>query len=42
MKAPPVLAGVSVFGAAGYLVAVYLGWRLLRAIKKSGDINSRK
>ena len=42
MKAPPVLAGVSVFGAAGYLVAVYLGWRLLRAIKKSGDINSKK
>jgi ubiquinone biosynthesis protein len=41
MKAPPVLAGVSVFGAAGYLVAVYLGWRLYRAIKKSGDINSR-
>jgi ubiquinone biosynthesis protein len=42
MKAPPVLAGVSVFGAAGYVVAAYLGWRLLRAIKKSGDINSRK
>jgi len=33
---------VSIFGAAGYLVAAYLGWRLLRAIKKSGDINSRK
>ena len=42
MRAPPVLAGVSIFGAAGYLVAVYLGWRLLHAIKKSGDINSRK
>jgi ubiquinone biosynthesis protein len=42
MKAPPVLAGVSIFGAAGYLFAAYLGWRLLRAIKKSGDINSRK
>ena len=42
MKAPPMLAGVSIFGAAGYLVAVYLGWRLLRAIKKSGNINSRK
>jgi ubiquinone biosynthesis protein len=42
MKAPPVIAGVSVFGAAGYLFAAYLGWRLLRAIKKSGDINSRK
>jgi ubiquinone biosynthesis protein len=42
MKAPPTLAGVSIFGGAGYLVAVYLGWRLLRAIKKSGDINSPK
>jgi ubiquinone biosynthesis protein len=42
MKAPPAIAGVSVFGAAGYLVAAYLGWRLLRAIKKSGDINSKK
>jgi len=42
MRAPPVLAGISIFGAAGYLVAAYLGWRLLRAIKKSGDINSKK
>jgi ubiquinone biosynthesis protein len=42
MKAPPVLAGVSIFGAAGYLFAAYLGWRLLRAIKKSGDITSKK
>jgi ubiquinone biosynthesis protein len=41
MRAPPVLAGISIFGAAGYLVAAYLGWRLLRAIKKSGDINSK-
>jgi ubiquinone biosynthesis protein len=42
MKAPPTIAKVSVFGGAGYLVAAYLGWRLLRAIKKSGDINSKK
>ncbi|SPE60353.1 Ubiquinone biosynthesis protein AarF [Verrucomicrobia bacterium] len=42
MRAPPTLAGVSVFGGAGYLLAIYLGWRLLRAIKKSGDINSQK
>ncbi len=42
LKAPPAVAGVSVFGAAGYLFAAYLGWRLLRAIKKSGDINSRR
>ncbi len=40
-KAPPVVAGISVFGGAGYLLAAYLGWRLLRAIKKSGDITSK-
>lgn len=40
MKAPPVLGGVSIFGAAGYALAVYLGWRLFRAIRKSGDIGS--
>ena len=42
MKAPPTIAGVSAFGGAGYLIAAYLGWRLLRAIKNSGDINSKK
>jgi ubiquinone biosynthesis protein len=42
LKAPPTIADVSVFGAAGYLIAAYLGWRLLRAIKKSGDITSEK
>jgi ubiquinone biosynthesis protein len=42
MKAPPTIAGVSVFGGAGYLLAAYLGWCLLRAIKKSGDIDSKK
>ena len=42
MKAPPTIAGISVFGGAGYLIAAYFGWRLLRAIKKSGDINSKK
>ena len=42
MKAPPTIADVSIFGGAGYLVAAYLGLRLLGAIKKSGDINSKK
>jgi len=42
MNAPPTLGGVSVFGGAGYLMAAYLVWRLLRAIKNSGDINSKK
>jgi ubiquinone biosynthesis protein len=41
MKAPPTIKGVSVFGGLGYLFAAYLSWRLLRAIKKSGDINSK-
>jgi ubiquinone biosynthesis protein len=31
MKAPPTIAGVSVFGGAGYLLAAYLGGRLRRA-----------
>ncbi len=42
MKAPPTISGVSVFGGAGYLMAAYLGWRLLRAIRRSGDIDSKK
>jgi ubiquinone biosynthesis protein len=42
MKAPPAIKGISVFGGAGYLISMYLCFRLLRAIKKSGDINSKK
>jgi hypothetical protein len=41
MKAPPLIAGVPVFVAAGYLMAAYLGRRLSRAIKKSGGIHSK-
>lgn len=41
MEAPPLLFGVSIVGAAGYLVAVWLGWRLFRSIKKSGDFDSQ-
>ena len=40
-KAPPLVWGVSVFGAAGYLVSVWLGWRVLRAVKKTGDVHSK-
>jgi ubiquinone biosynthesis protein len=40
-EAKPLLWGISVFGALGYLLSVYLGWRLLRAIRKSGNIDSR-
>jgi ubiquinone biosynthesis protein len=42
MKAPPTIKDVSVVGGVGYFAAAYLSWRLLRAIKKSGDINSNK
>jgi ubiquinone biosynthesis protein len=42
MKAPPLIRDVSVVGGVGYLVAAYFSWRLLRAIKKSGDINSNR
>jgi len=41
MKAPPVLHGVSVFGAAGYLLSLYLGWRLFRAIRNSGNVSPK-
>ncbi len=41
MKAPPVLGGVSIFGAAGHVIAVYMGWRLFRAIRKSGNVDSQ-
>lgn len=40
-EAKPLLWGVSIFGALGYLLSVYLGWRLLRAIRKSGNIDSK-
>lgn len=41
MQAPPLLGGVSVFGAAGYVLSVVLGWKLLRAVKHSGSVESR-
>ena len=40
-QAAPLIYGVSVFGALGYLLSIFLGWRLLRAIRKSGNINSK-
>ena len=40
-QAAPLLYGVSVFGALGYAVSFFLGWRLLRAIRKSGNIQSK-
>ena len=40
-QAAPLLYGVSVFGAVGYVLSLFLGWRLMRAIKKSGNIQSK-
>lgn len=40
MKAPPVVFDVSIFGALGYVISTWWGWRLYRAIRKSGDINT--
>ncbi len=40
-EAPPLLAGISVFGALGYAASIYIIWRLVRAIRKSGDIDSK-
>lgn len=40
--APPVIGGVSVFGALGYALAAFLGYRLLLAIKRSGDIGLKR
>jgi ubiquinone biosynthesis protein len=36
MKAPPLVKGVSFFGAAGYLLAIVLGGHLFLAIRRTG------
>src|SRR5262249_31917049 len=41
LKVPPVIADVSVLGAAGCVASVVLGFRLLWAIKKSGHLDQR-
>lgn len=38
---PPTIKGVSVFGAFGCIVAFTMGFRLVRAIQKSGNIISK-
>jgi ubiquinone biosynthesis protein len=40
-EAKPLVWGISIFGAMGYLLSLFLGWRLMRAIRKSGNINSK-
>ncbi len=39
---PPAIGGVSLPGVAGCLVSILLGWRLWRAINKSGRLVRRK
>ncbi|HEY2827855.1 MAG TPA: AarF/ABC1/UbiB kinase family protein [Pirellulales bacterium] len=40
-EVPPLIGGVSLFGAAGCIIALGLGIRLLRAINKSGHLDRR-
>jgi ubiquinone biosynthesis protein len=40
-EAKPLLWGIFIFGALGYFMSLFLGWRLMRAIRKSGNINSK-
>jgi len=36
------IGGVSTLGAAGYIIGAYLGWHLLRTIRKTGEIDSKQ
>ncbi len=38
----PLFRGVSIPGALGCMSAVYLGYKLIRAVKRSGDIDNRE
>ena len=38
MKASPLIDGTSIVGVGGFILALCLTWRLLRAIKNSGDL----
>jgi ubiquinone biosynthesis protein len=42
LQVPPTVGGFSIPGALGCALAVALGFRLLHAIKKSGDIMERR
>ena len=37
-EVPPILGGYSLPGVLGCVGAVFLGWRVTRAIKRSGDM----
>ena len=38
-QVPPLIGGVSIIGGAGLLVAGVLGWRVLRAVTRSGGLS---
>jgi len=40
MKAPPLIKGVSLFGAIGYLVALIIGLKLFRNVRSSEKLSS--
>jgi ubiquinone biosynthesis protein len=40
-QAAPLFYDISIFGALGYAVSLFFGWRLMRAIRKSGNIQSK-
>jgi hypothetical protein len=35
MNAPPLISGVSLFGAIGYALSLFMGVRLFRAMRRS-------
>jgi ubiquinone biosynthesis protein len=41
LRIPPLIGGVSILGATGCLLAFGLGFRLFRAIRKSGDLGQK-
>jgi len=40
MNAPPLIGNVSLFGAVGYALSVFMGVKLLRAMRRSERLNS--
>ena len=40
-QAPPLIWGISVFGVGGYMASVWLGFRLLFAVRKTGNIRNK-
>jgi len=41
-KAPPLIDNISLLGVAGYVAALFVGWQLLRAILRSGNLTPKE